>query len=206
MKVKLILCDFDGTITQTDVLDRMCAVAGRENESREINARYQQGLEDGAQALIRRFSLLEGLSLDRLMPVLQTVELTKGARELFGYAHEQGIRVLVLSGNARFVLEYFGEMLHFSSVAGSRVLIKDGIIQPWDEEQCACVDKLSEARRYIRQLGLNKEEIVAIGDSIADEGIFALAGISFLINRKGNIRADVEIEDLADVIPYLNKE
>jgi phosphoserine phosphatase len=68
------------------------------------------------------------------------------------------------------------------------------------------VDKLSEARRYIRQLGLNKEEIVAIGDSIADEGIFALAGISFLINRKGNIRADVEIEDLADVIPYLNKE
>lgn len=30
MKVKLILCNFEGTIKQADVLDKLCAVAGRE--------------------------------------------------------------------------------------------------------------------------------------------------------------------------------
>ena len=206
MKVKLILCDFDGTITQTDVLDKLCSVAGREQESREINEQFQQGLVNGKQALIRRFSLLEGISMEQLMPVLQEVPLTKGARELFRYAEEHGIDVLVLSGNARFVLEYFSEMLHFTAVVGSRVRVEDGVIQPWDDQTCSCVDKLSEAKAYIDRIGVKKEQIIAIGDSIADEGIFSLAGMSFLVNRKGNIRADIEIADLAEVIPYLSRE
>lgn len=205
MKVKLILCDFDGTITQTDVLDKLCSVAGREQESREINEQFQQGLVDGKQALIRRFSLLEGISMEQLYPVLEAVPLTKGARELFGYAREQGIDVVVLSGNARFVLEFFSEMLHFTAVAGSSVRVENGVIQPWDDRICRCVDKLSEARAYIDRFGVRKEQIIAIGDSIADEGIFSLAGTSFLVNRKGNIRADIEIKDLAEVIPWLEK-
>lgn len=205
MKVKLILCDFDGTITQTDVLDKMCAVADREHESRAINERFQQGLLDGKQALIQRFSLLEGLSLDRLMPVLQTVPLTKGVQELFSYAEQQGIHVLVLSGNAQFVLEYFREKLHVTGVVGSKIQVKDGVIQAWDEQECACVDKLMEAQRCICMLGATREQIIAIGDSVADEEIFALAGTSFLVNRKGRVQADVEIADLTEVIPFLAK-
>lgn len=204
MNVKLILCDFDGTITQTDVLDAMCAVVGREQESRAINTLFQEGREDGKRALIRRFSLLEGVALERLRPVLDRVPLTKGAVELFRYAREQGIHVLVLSGNAQFVLEHFSEKLHFTKVAGSRIPVKDGVIGAWDDG-CACVDKVTEARNYIRQLGVTAEQIVAIGDSVADREIFDLAGTSFLVNKKGAIRADVEIEDLAAVIPCLGE-
>ena len=206
MNIKLILCDFDGTITQTDVLDTICDLVGRKPESVRINRLFQAGQKDRKQALRERFSLLAGLPLERTYPLMENILLTEGAEELFACAAQLGIHVLVLSGNAQFVLEFFARKLQFTRVCGSRIWVENGIIQPWNQEKCLEIDKYREAVTYIEQHGLEKNQIIAIGDSVADEEIFALAGKSFVINPKGNVQADMQIQSLEEVIPYLKEE
>lgn len=203
MNIKLILCDFDGTITKCDVLDAMCKLAGKFARSQEINAQFISGKKDGKEALIERFSLLSGLSLSSVYDMLEQITFTDGAEELFSYTSEKKIHTLILSGNADFVLEHFRKKLNFSDIAGSSLFISDGIIQPWDSDKCTCVDKLGIAKAYIEKLGLKKENIIAIGDSVADQDLFDLASLSFLINKKGDVCSDYEIARLDDVIPYL---
>lgn len=203
MKIKLILCDFDGTITKDDVLDRICALNGKEKESREINALFQAGKKNGVEALKERFALLEGLSVEEIRrSVLSETILTEGAEDLFAYANENGIETLVLSGNAQFVLEYFEKKLGFSAFSGSVLPVVDDRIKRVRERFFE--DKATVAEAYIRTRGFKKEEIVAVGDSIADEEIFALSGMSFLINKKGEVQADREISRLDELVPFLN--
>ena len=204
MKTKLILCDFDGTITKYDVLDALCGLNKKEKESQQIDYLFQLGQKDGQSALIERFSLLEGLAMEAVYPVLEKVELNEGAEALFAYARNHGIKVHVLSGNSTFVLEYFAKKFGFSKYSGSELVVEDGVICRWDACRCVCVDKYAEALDYIQQLKLRKDEIIAVGDSVADEQIFSLAGTTFLINKKGNITADYNIERLDEIIPYIN--
>ena len=66
VKIKLVLSDFDGTITQTDVLDMICELVGKGAASQHINNLFVSGQKDGKEALIERFSLLEGLELSSI--------------------------------------------------------------------------------------------------------------------------------------------
>ena len=181
----------------------MCALVGKQEESCRINRLFQLGKKDGRSALIERFSLLEGLSLEKVHSMLEEIQLTQGAEELFSYAREHDIKVHVLSGNATFVLDFFAKKLGISDVSGSRLLVVDGIIQAWDDQQCKCVEKYAEASRRIWEMGLCREQVAAVGDSVADRDIFALAGKSFLINKKSDVTADCEIERLDDILRYL---
>lgn len=205
MNIKLILCDFDGTITREDTLDALCHAMGKGALSQAINQRFIDGEQDGQSALIERFSLLEGMTSTQLESVLEQVVLTEGAEELFAYAHEKGIQTLVLSGNASIVLDYYAKKLHFSKICSSHILVENGYIQSWDPQRCSCVDKGAGAAAYIKELGLAPQQIIAIGDSRADQSLFDLAGTSFLVNKKGNITADHEIQRLNEVLPYLQK-
>ena len=205
MKVKLVLCDFDGTITQADVLDMICDLVGKQDISQRINSRFAAGEKDGKEALIERFSLLEGLECSKIDSVLDRVPLTNGAEAFFEYTQKHRIKTLVLSGNADFVLKYFKSKLHFSDFSGSTLCIRHGKIQPWDPNRCKCVDKQTAAATYIKKLGLKKEEIMAIGDSVADEMLFALAGVSFLINQKSQMPADYVVSSFYEIISYLEK-
>ncbi len=206
MKTKLILCDFDGTITSTDVLDALCDLVGQGKESAAINSRYQSGKINGRDALIHRFSMLEGIKVTDIFTTLGSIPLTEGVHDFFSFASANKIEVLVLSGNASFVLDFFSKKLGFRKFYGSTISINNGIIQKWNNNVCRCVDKYLSANLYIKEHNIAKENIIAIGDSIADEGIFSLANMSFLINKKTNVYADFEVENFYQIINILKRD
>lgn len=205
MSIKLILCDFDGTVTQGDVLDEICAISGKLDESRKINEQFISGNLDGLSALKQRFRLIKGIDKTQIEnSILPNVKLNNGAETFFNYARKKNIPAFLLSGNAEFVLEYFCKKLHITFFSGSTLSIDNGKIGDFITYQ----NKFSVAENYIKKHNLIGDEIVAIGNSIADAQLFEMSAHPFIINKKEDFNTNaVSVNSFTEIMfclkPYL---
>ncbi len=204
MKTKLLVCDFDGTVTKEDVLDKLCGLTNAAAQSRYINEKYVAGEIDGEDALKQRFRLISGVSCEAIRQQLSEVQLTSGAEALFSYARHNEIDILIVSGNLDFVIEYFYDKLGFTSYISSHIPIIDGKLGSVDSDFTQLVNKQRDVATYIKNRGLSPEEVIAVGDSSSDFPIFDLAGKAFGINWKGtHFGRIIEIVTLDQLIGYM---
>ena len=92
MKIKAILVDFDGTVVTRDILDVVCEIVGKEEESNKILEEAFQGKRDGLESLITRINFLQGVSLEQIDQKLAANNyLMPGAKEFFDYLNSKGI-------------------------------------------------------------------------------------------------------------------
>ena len=64
--IKAALIDFDGTIVNQDILDLLCGLNNKQDESAELNTQFHQGKLNGITGLVPRINLLKGLSIDQI--------------------------------------------------------------------------------------------------------------------------------------------
>lgn len=205
--IKLALCDFDGTLTRVDVLDRICDYYGRGEESRRINEAFIKGEVDGATALKRRFSLIAGAKTAEIEDkVLRHIPLTDGAKEFFQYAQRKGIHTVIISGNAQFVLAYYQKVLGFDEYYCSSLNVIDGVLLPWDDGTCRCVRKDAAVRRVVDNGRYTQADTIAIGDAPVDDVMFTFAKQSFLINAKASSTIAKPISSIKEIMRILDKE
>ena len=201
MNVRLVLCDFARTITRGDVLDRISALKGNRGISRQIDREYRSGNIDGIEALQKRFELIKGLSIEEIeKEVLSKIRLKKGARKFFNYTVKAGIRTVVLSGNMNFVLRYFQNKLKFTEFYGSSVRTDNGRVGAFEP---SADNKNKVAERLVSEGGYSENEIVAIGDSVADMGFLRLAKYRFLMRSKPCNADAILVDSFDDVIKYI---
>ncbi len=204
MKTKLLICDFDGTLTKEDVLDMLCGLAGAKEKSRHINESYISGEIIGSDALRRRYRLIDGVCCESASALLADVELTSGARRLISYAKDVGIKTLVVSGNFDFVIEHFKKSLGFDDYICSHIPTENGKIGSVDSPDARLVDKYSDVLKYLSNGGFSAGEVIAIGDSASDRPIFDIAGLGFGINWKGKKLSKIKyIDSLDEIIKYM---
>lgn len=208
MQVKAILLDFDGTLVEEDILSVLAEIVNKREESERINQEFYQGSKPGLRGLIERINLLHGLSLHQIEKKLQEKDyLMRGARELLAFLQAQNIVTILASGTILPVLQYYQKMLGINYVIGTQPLIKNGILLGISEADFLDSDfKLFESQIILKNLAINPEESIAIGDSPGDKSRFLFAGKSIAINPKEGIEefADYVIDsNLASAIPII---
>lgn len=65
MSTKIFLFDFDGTIVTEDILDVVCDIVGKKEESRLINEKVRSGEVKGLEPLCDRINFLKGVSYQK---------------------------------------------------------------------------------------------------------------------------------------------
>lgn len=211
MEKKLFLSDFDGTLVKKDILDVVCGIVGKEEESRILNLEFIQGKREGLPTLKRRIDFLKGVSLNQIFNCLRANPyLINGAKELFEYLKRNGYVSVLHSGNLVPVLEFYKNYLGIDYVIGTLPRITNGVIQGIELEDFNGREfKVNGCQAIIDELGLKKENIIAIDDSPSGLGVFALAGTTIAINPKGGIEKEATFtvdEDLMQVIDVLKKK
>jgi len=118
--VKAVLIDFDGTLVTKDILDVVCGIVGKEEESEQLNKDFFEGKLKGVNALIRRINFLKGVSLVEIEKKLdQNAYLAPGAKELMDFLNREGIISILNSGNIVPVLDYYQKLLGITHVVGT---------------------------------------------------------------------------------------
>jgi HAD superfamily phosphoserine phosphatase-like hydrolase len=207
--IKAILCDFDGTLVTHDLLDVVCGIVGKRDESRLLNEQFQSGKITGLSPLITRINFLRGVSETAICKEIQKDPyLTAGAIELFRFARESNIISILHSGNILPILNQYKELLGIDHVIGTHPHMTDGIIDGISESDIPGKGfKLEGVRAILGSLGIDPKDTVALGDSIADLPMFAYAGTSIAIHPKKGIekQTDYVVQDLHEVISIIKK-
>jgi len=207
--VKAIILDFDGTLVNKDILDVVCGIVGKENESRKINEQFHSGKRQGLDALVERINLLKGVTNQDIKKKLdENNYLEKGIKELFQFLTEHKIISIIASGNIIPILEYYKKLLNITHIVGSSPhMIKDTIVGISVDDFQGKDFKLKGVKRILLDLYIHQDETIAIGDSPADTQLFEYVGTSIAINPKGGIEKKVKyvIDNLSEVIQIIEK-
>lgn len=208
MNIKIFLFDFDGTIVTEDILDVVCDIVGKKEESRLINEKVKNGELKGLKPLCDRINFLKGVSYQEIKEKLsKETYLRKGTIELFDYLKKNNFTTILSSGNIIPVLKFYQELLNIDYIFGTSPKMNGEIIEQIDISDFSSNDfKYDACLNIIQKLKVEKSNIYGIGDSIVDKKMLSLAGHKFAINPKGGLEKFVDAviqDDISDVIKYI---
>lgn len=208
MKYKIFLSDFDGTLVDKDILDVICGINGKYEESLKLNEPVANGTNtEGLLPLKKRIDLLKGITDEQIKTELDKNNyLIYGAKELFNYLKDNGIITVLHSGNITPVLKYYQQLLNIDYIVGNEPRYEDNKISGIELSDFKGQSfKVDGCKEIIEKINIEKSQVIAIGDSIVDSAIFEISALKIAINPKGGIekKANCVVNDLKEVIEII---
>ena len=205
---KIFLFDFDGTLVTEDILDVMCDIVGKKEESIELKTKLIHVLIQWYGPLCTRINFLHGVTYQQMKDKLdENNYLRDGVVELFKTLNDKGYITVVSSGNIEPVLRYYQELLNITYVFGSKpdmdgdkiLGILESSFRSHDFKYEACLD-------VIHQYDEEEKKVYGVGDSAVDISMLSLADVKFAIDPKGGLEKHVDyvIHDMREIIDYLD--
>ena len=191
---KLLVADMDSTVIGQECIDELADYAGLKDKVARITERAMQGELDFPGALRERVRLLAGLDERELKRCLDDrVEVTAGAETLVQTMRAGGSSCLLASGGFLSFAEPIAGAVGFDRVKANRLVFTGGKLsgEVGDPivDAMAKRDALAEARE---QLGLEREDVLAVGDGANDKLMVEEAGLGIAFRAKPTL---VEVAD-----------
>jgi phosphoserine phosphatase len=191
---KLLVADMDSTIIGQECIDELADYAGLKEKVARITERAMQGELDFPGALRERVRLLAGLDQRALSRCLdERVQITSGAETLVQTMRAGGASCLLVSGGFLSFADPIASAVGFDRVKANRLVFAGGKLsgEVGDPivDAMAKRDALAEARE---QLGLQRDDVIAVGDGANDKLMVEEAGLGIAFKAKPAL---VEVAD-----------
>src|SRR4051794_352386 len=195
---KLLVADMDSTIIGQECIDELADYAGLKVEVARITERAMRGELDFSGALRERVRLLAGLDQRALSRCLdERVHITSGAETLVQTMRAGGASCLLVSGGFLSFAEPIASAVGFDRVKANRLIFAGGKLS--GEVGDPIVDALSKQEALVEvreQLGLKREDVLAVGDGANDKLMVEEAGLGIAYKAKATLAevADAELK------------
>ena len=193
---KLLVADMDSTIIGQECIDELADYAGLKEKVARITERAMQGELDFPAALRERVRLLAGLDERELSRCLtERVEVTAGAEALVQTMRAGGSSCLLVSGGFLSFAEPIASAVGFDRVKANRLVFTGGKLS--GEVGDPIVDAMSKREALIEtreQLGLAREQVLAVGDGANDKLMIEEAGLGVAFRAKPALVAVADAE------------
>lgn len=189
-KKKLLVCDMDSTLVQSETLDDIAENVGIGEQVKAITAKAMLGEMDYRQALGERVRLLGGVAEEIFDEIANTVQFSSGAEKLVGLARQQGLRTVLVSGGFEPIVKVVANRLGFDRYVCNCLEISNGrltgeIVDPIIDGDT----KLNIFQEECRQLSIHPSQVCVIGDGANDIQMLQAAGLGVSFQGKPSVRA-----------------
>ena len=190
---KLLLADMDSTIVAEETLDELAAFAGLKDKVAAITARAMNGEIDFHGAIRERVALLKGLNVSALEETLAQTVVNPGTETLVASMKAHGATCVLVSGGFTFFTGAIAKKVGFDNHHGNTLGIEGDaltgeVIEPI-LDKFAKVDFLEE---YMKDLVLNADDCMTIGDGANDIPMLKKAGLGVGYKPKPAVAQEVE--------------
>ncbi|MFB6072252.1 MAG: phosphoserine phosphatase SerB [Halobacterium sp.] len=199
----LVAFDFDGTLADSEMLDRLAARHGVGGEVADITDRAMRGELSYAESLRERAGLVAGLSSSDAADVYDGVRLRDGAGDLIGALRDAGVTVVVLTGGfgrgVEAALDAAG--VAADDVVANRLPEADGELTGDVEGPLVEGTKDDALRAACAEFGVDPADAVAVGDGANDVPMLSAAGFAVGFQPKDGVaeQCDVGVESMEEV-------
>ena len=190
-QIGLVVMDMDSTLITIECIDEIADMLQLKPQVAAITASAMRGEIDFAESLTRRVALLAGLEQGALQCVYdERLQLSPGAERFLATLQQHNIKTLLVSGGFTFFTDKLKPRLQLDYTASNVLEIVDGKLT--GKVLGRIVDaqgKADHLQRLREQLGLKREQVIAIGDGANDLKMLGEAGISVAYHAKPVVRA-----------------
>lgn len=182
----LVAMDMDSTLLAVESIDEIADMHGVKPQVSEITLRTMRGEIIFAESLKQRTALLQGLDQEALQHVYnERIRLSPGAEKMLQRMKLAGVRTMVISGGFTFFTDKIKTRLGFDYAAANTLEIVEGkLTGKVLGEIIGAQGKADVLRRVCEELGLKRDQVIAIGDGANDLKMLAEAGISIAYHAK----------------------
>jgi phosphoserine phosphatase len=181
--IKLAVMDMDSTLINIECIDEIADMMNIKPQVAAITESAMRGEIEFKESLTRRVALLNGLEESALQRVInERLKLNPGAQFWIDACKAHGIKTLLVSGGFEFFANHVKNLLGLDYAESNRLEIIDGkltgkILGDIVDGQ-AKADFLVKTREA---LGLNHDQVIAIGDGANDLIMMreAAAGVAY---------------------------
>lgn len=183
---KLIAMDMDSTLLAIESIDEIADMHHIKPQVAAITQQTMRGEISFEESLTRRTSLLQGLHQDALQKVYdERVRLSPGAERMLQQARICGLKTMVISGGFTFFTDRIKAKLGFDYAAANVLEIEGNRLTGKVIGEIIGRQGKAQVLKQVRdELGLQCEQIIAIGDGANDLGMMAEAGVSIAYHAK----------------------
>ncbi len=197
LKKRLLIADMDSTMIKNETLDDLAEIFQIKESIANITNDAMLGKINFNQAFEKRIKLLKGFPVKDLNKIKKNIKITEGAYELLKKMNDYSTTVLV-SGGLFPIVKYVANKLNFKYFHGNQIyyeekigkkIINGKVKNPILDGQM----KLKYLMTYKKKFGLNKRDIIAVGDGANDLEIIKYAGMSISFKGKPIIECKAKI-------------
>jgi phosphoserine phosphatase len=187
----LVAMDMDSTLLAIESIDEIADMQGIKAQVAEITQRTMRGEIVFAESLRQRTALLQGLDQDALQYVYDhRVRLSPGAEKMLQRMKSAGLKTMVISGGFTFFTDRIKSRLSLDYAAANTLDIQDGkLTGKVLGEIIGAHGKAAVLNKVREELGLKREQVIAIGDGANDLKMMEAAGISVAYHAKPVVQA-----------------
>jgi phosphoserine phosphatase len=191
---RLLAMDMDSTLITIECIDEIADFAGRKAEVAAITAAAMRGEIDWPESLKRRVAALAGLeesALDRVYT--DRLRFTPGAEKLIAAARRGAVRTLLVSGGFTYFTDRVRDRLRLDYAYSNVLVVEAGKLA--GRTTGPLVDahgKAGHLARITSEMGLDRGQVLAIGDGANDLPMMALAGTSIAYHAKAVVKAKAD--------------
>lgn len=182
----LVAMDMDSTLLAIESIDEIADMHGVKPQVSEITQRTMRGEIVFAESLRQRTALLRNLDEDALQRVYdERVRLSPGAEKMLLRMKSAGIRTMVISGGFTFFTDRIKAKLDLDYAAANTLEVADGKLTGKVLGEIIGASGKAEVLKKVRdELGLKREQVIAIGDGANDLKMLEEAGVSIAYHAK----------------------
>jgi phosphoserine phosphatase len=210
--LKLALFDLDGTLTKEksswEFIHRHLGVWIGNAE------KFQEAFLQGAISY-ERFCQLDaaiwkGMKVAELERILAKIPLHAGIKELVVYLRSQGMKLGIISTGLRLLADRVASQYGFDYAIANELGMVNGKLNGKIKINVHFDQKKRWVQKIMRRFKVCREEVLAIGDSSGDLGMFEMAGVSVAFNSvcdplKKIATFCLHSSNLRDLIPALKR-
>ncbi|MBT9614130.1 MAG: phosphoserine phosphatase SerB [Burkholderiales bacterium] len=189
-QIGLVVMDMDSTLITIECIDEIADMMNLKPQVAEITEAAMRGELDFAQSLTKRVALLAGLDAGALQRVYdERLRLSPGADTLIKALQQRGIKTLLVSGGFTFFTDRMKTRLKLDYSASNVLEIVDGKLTGRVLGKIVDAQGKADWLKQVRdELGLQKAQVIGIGDGANDLKMLGEAGISVAYHAKPIVR------------------
>lgn len=210
MSKYLVVFDVDSTLIEEEAIELLADFSGTREKVAEITSRAMSGEIDFSTSLVQRVALLAGLEESVLAKVSKSLTPTKGAKELIALIHQTGGFVAAVSGGFIQLLEPLKQDLGLDFAKANTLEVIEGKLTGKVTGELVDSNVKAETLRSLaRDLDVEIQNTIAIGDGANDLKMMEAAGLSIAFCAKPVVREQADVvlstRDLGLVAAFLPK-